>query len=99
MVVCSMKALYSLVTVCGFIAEINSSGFGNIFYLNTPWPQSDLLALICAALEVSAPTPAITVNQPSTHCIINLEHICGAHSVSSPVRRECRNDGVMVKVK
>lgn len=43
----------------------------NTSYLNTPWPHSDLLALICAALEVSAPTPAITVNQPSTHCIIN----------------------------
>lgn len=48
-------------------------------YLNTPCPQSDLLALICAVLEVSAPTPAITVNQPSTHCIINRWSVFVAH--------------------
>lgn len=73
------RALYSFVTVCIFIAERNSYGFGNTSYLNTPCPQSDLLALICAALKVSAPTPAITVNQPSTHCIINRWSVSVAH--------------------
>lgn len=73
----SFTDLYSLVTLDSLR---NSYGFGNTSSLNTPGPQSDLLALICAALEVSAPTPAITVNQPSTHCIVNrwsvsVEHI------------------------
>lgn len=61
------------------MAERNSYGFGNTSYLNTPCQQSDLLALICAVLEVSAPTPAITVNQPSTHCIINRWSVSVAH--------------------
>lgn len=53
-----------------FSWQKETHGFGNTSYLNTPCPQSDLLAPICAVLDVSAPTPAIRGNQPSTHCII-----------------------------
>ncbi len=86
-----------------FLVLLIQTGLKHILFKHTvatEWPNGPDLC----RCGISAPTPAITVNQPSAHCIINRWSVSVARITrrlfTCETRRHgCRNDGVMEKVK